>query len=80
MLTASSAGLSAARTALRDLTVARHDTFAAIDNEHKEIGVGNRATPAFEHERVQRVLAGAEHAAGVDQLEMRALPFRRDAR
>ena len=32
---------------------------------------------AFEHERVQRILARAEHAAGIDQLELRALPLGR---
>ena len=39
--------------------------------------VRDRALPAFEHELVQRILAGAEHAAGVDELEARALPLRR---
>ena len=77
LLTASSAGLSAARTARAISRSPGTSAFAAIHNEHKEIGVRNRATPAFEHERVQRILAGAEHPAGIDQLEMRALPLRR---
>ena len=62
---------------LGDFLVARHQAFAAIRHEHKEIGVGDRAAAAFEHERMQRILAGAEHAAGIDQLEMGALPLDR---
>jgi hypothetical protein len=35
---------------------------------------------ALEHKRMKRVLARAEHAAGVDQLEPRPLPFDRLAK
>jgi hypothetical protein len=62
---------------LRNVPIARHDPLAPIHNKHKEIGVSDRSTPAFEHQFVKRVLACAEHAAGVGQLEARALPFRR---
>ena len=51
---------------------------ASDDNEHKKIGVSNRAAAAFEHKLVERVLACAEHAAGVGQFEVRALPFGRE--
>ena len=57
--------------------VAGHQPFAAIHNEHKEIRVGDRAPAALEHERVQRILAGAEHPAGIGQLEAAALPLDR---
>jgi hypothetical protein len=59
-----------------DLAIARHQTFAAIHNEHKEIRPGNCAPAPLEHERMKRILAGAEHPAGIDQLEAGTQPFR----
>ena len=68
---ASSAGLSGFADGLGDLAVARHQPLAAIHHEHKEIRLADRAPPTLEHERVQRILARAEHAAGIGQLEAR---------
>ena len=69
------AGLSAARIALAISRSPRHQPLASIYNEDKEIRVRDRAVPALEHELVQRILTRAEHAAGVDQLELRVLPL-----
>ncbi|MNC88020.1 hypothetical protein D3C83_38010 [compost metagenome] len=59
----------------RDVEIARHHAFAAICHEHKQIRVRDGAPPAFEHEFVQRIGTGAEHPPGVDEREVRALPF-----
>ena len=50
--------------------------FAAVDDQDQHIGLLERALPAFEHQRVQRILAGPEHASGIYELEARALPLR----
>jgi hypothetical protein len=57
--------------------VAGHQPLAAVHDEHEQVGGMNRAAAALEHELVQRILAGAEHAAGVDHLERHAAPLGR---
>ena len=53
-----------------DLVIPGDEAFTAIRHEHEQIGVGNSAAPALEHERVQRILAGAKHPTRIDQFEM----------
>ncbi len=60
---------------LGDLAIAADQSFAAIHNEHKEIGVTDRSSAAFEHECVQRVFARTEHPACVGELEPRTFPL-----
>ena len=74
---ASSAGFPASRNDLSDLAIAADKSFTAIHNEHKEIGVTDRPSAALEHQRVQRILARAEHPACVGELEPRTLPLHR---
>jgi hypothetical protein len=62
---------------LGDLPITRHQPLTSIYHEDKQIGVAYRAAPAFEHQFVERILAGAEHSAGVGQLEVRSLPLDR---
>ena len=62
---------------LSDLAIAADKSFAAIHNEHKEIGVTDRSSAAFEHQCVQRILARAEHPACVGELEPRTFPLHR---
>ena len=68
-------GLARLANHLGDFLVAGHQAFASIRHEHKEIGVGDRAASAFEHEGMQRILARAEHTSSVCQLEMGAPPL-----
>jgi hypothetical protein len=58
---------------LGNFHVPGHETFTSIYNQHQQIRGFHRATTAGEHQLVKRVFAGAEHAAGVDELERDAL-------
>jgi hypothetical protein len=58
-----------------DLFVAGHQTVLAVGDEHDQIGRRDRAMALLKDELVQRILAGAEHAAGVDDGDVRTLPF-----
>ncbi len=60
---------------LGNVFVARDQSFAPVDDEHDEVGGLERLRPVRFHELVQRVLAGAEQAAGVGQLKMDPTPF-----
>jgi DNA-binding protein HU-beta len=62
---------------LRDLAIPPDQPFTAIHNEHKEIGLADLPPPALPNELVQWILARAEHAARIGQLEMRTFPFHR---
>ena len=52
-----------------NVLVAGHQPLAAVDDEHDEVRRPQRAPAALDHQLVQRILAGAEHPAGVGQLE-----------
>ncbi len=58
----------------RDRLVARDESFAAVDDEHQQIGADDRALALTDDELVQRILAGAVQAAGVEQLKRHAPP------
>ena len=60
-----------------DFSIARNESLASIYNKDKKIGRCDCATPPLEHEVVKRVIALAEHAAGVDDLEVTTTPFGR---
>ena len=60
-----------ARSSRGDRLVARDEPFAAIDEEHQQIGARDRPLPLPDDQLVQRILAGAVQAAGVEQLERR---------
>jgi hypothetical protein len=62
-------GTPASRTACRDVLVARDQAFPAVGDEDQQFGLGERPAPARDDQFVERVLAGAEHPAGVGQLE-----------
>ena len=77
MFTASTAGLPARRHHLGDLLVTRHHARPPVDDQHQQVSVGNGPVAPLQHELVKRVLAGAEHAAGIDQGERHPLPLGR---
>ena len=56
--------------------VAGHESLPSIDDEDEEIRRHDRAAPALEHELVQRILAGAEHAARINDIERHTAPLR----
>ena len=58
-----------------DFLVAGHEPVPAVEHEDDEIGRRDRAMSLLQHELVQRILARAEHAAGVDDRDVRALPL-----
>ena len=58
-----------------NLLVARDEPVPAVEDEDDEIGRRDRAMSLLQHELVQRILARAEHAAGVDDRDVRALPL-----
>ena len=58
----------------RNLLVAGDESLAAIDHENNEFGGCERALAAFDHQLVQRILAGAKQAAGVGQVKPRIAP------
>src|SRR5262245_30681525 len=60
-----------------DFVIARNESLASIYNKDKKIGRCDCAAPPFEHDVVKRVVALAEHAAGVDKLELTTAPFGR---
>ena len=60
-----------------DFAIAGNESLTSIYNKDKKIGRRDCTTPPFEHEVVQGVIALAEHAAGVDELELPATPFGR---
>ena len=55
----------------RDRLVARDQPFAAVDQQHQQIGAGDRALPLLDDQLVQRILARAVQPAGIEQLERR---------
>jgi hypothetical protein len=60
-----------------DLAIATDQPLAPIHNEHKEIGISNRTSAAFQHELVKWVFARAEHPTSICELESRSLPLDR---
>src|SRR5689334_7693346 len=58
-----------------DLLVSGDRAGSPVDHEHEQVGIGNGAMPALEYELVKWILARAEHAAGVDDREVRPLPL-----
>src|SRR5439155_18034994 len=60
-----------------DRLVARHEAVAPVDHQDEEIVTDNRALAMLDDELVQRILARAVQAAGLEQLERPALPDRR---
>ena len=60
-----------------DFAIGGNESLASIYNKDKKIGRCDCATPAFEHEVVKWVIALAEHAARVDDLEVATTPFGR---
>ena len=61
---------------LRNVPVAGDEPFPPIDDEYQQVRRGNRPVAARQDKLVQRILAGAKHPAGIDQLETHALPLR----
>ena len=53
-----------------EIEAAGHQALTPIDEEHEEIRPFDGALPLLDDERVQRILAGAEHPSSVGQLEM----------
>ena len=60
-----------------DFEVGRHQPFAAVDDEHEEGGVFERAPPVLQHLLLQRILALAEHAGRVGQQKRDVAPVGR---
>ncbi len=60
-----------------DFAIAGNKSLTSIYNKDKKIGRCDCATPPFEHNAVKWVMALAEHAAGVDELELTTTPFGR---
>jgi hypothetical protein len=59
-----------------DLAIPGHEALAAVGDEHQEIRLGERALPPVEHQRVQRILAGAKHPSRINELEATPHPLR----
>ena len=57
-----------------DAFVAGHEPFASVDQEHEQVGADHRAFALLDDELVERVLAGAEEPAGVEERELGACP------
>jgi hypothetical protein len=51
---------------LRDALVARDEPFASIDHQNQEIGSAQGPLSLADHQLVQRILAMAEHPAGIE--------------
>ena len=62
-----------------DLFVARDQTFPSIDHKHKQVGGFHGTAAMGDHQFVQRIFAGAEHPARIDQIERSPLPVRRQS-
>ena len=60
-----------------DLAIARQKPLAPIDDEDEEVGRLDGAPAALQHERVKRILAGAEHPSRVDDIERHTTPLSR---
>ena len=58
-----------------NLPVAGHQALSPVHHQHQQVGRPNRQPASFEHERVEGIEAGSEHAARVGQLEVHALPL-----
>ena len=65
------------RSARGDLLVAGHQPFPAVDDEHDDVRGVERPPAVLDDQLVQRILAGAEHPAGVDERERDSLPLGR---
>ncbi len=68
-------GAAALPDGRRNFFVAGDEPVPAVGHEHDQVGRGDRAMALLQDELVQRILARAEHAPGVDDGDLRALPF-----
>jgi hypothetical protein len=54
---------------LRNLLIAADETFAPVDDEDQNVGAFDRPLPLFDHQCVQRILAGAEKSPSIKELK-----------
>ena len=64
---------------LRDFEIGRHQPLAAVDDEHEQRRIFERAPAMLEHLLLKRILALAEHAGRVGQQKRHVAPVGRAA-